>query len=63
MKSPWSVLLQHASGCLATTFQWSQQTKPMVLDALTDAKAHVFIIMQILLDHAMCMDERKLLSI
>jgi hypothetical protein len=41
----------------------THQTKPMVLDALTDAKAHVFIIMQILLDHAICMDERKLLSI
>jgi hypothetical protein len=44
-------------------FQGPHQTKPMVLDALTDAKAHVFIIMQILLDHAICMDERKLLSI
>ena len=39
------------------------QTKPMGDMGLTDAKAHVFIIMQILLDHAICMDERKLLSI
>jgi hypothetical protein len=47
----------------STGFEPAHQTKPMVLDALTDAKAHVFIIMQILLDHAICMDERKLLSI
>ena len=41
----------------------AHQTRPMGDMGLTDAKAHVFIIMQILLDHAICMDERKLLSI